>query len=334
MTQLWDNPRPQGYWPGTPNQFREATVDDCTWYATEFGFEAASETHRSVHPVKSLRKFSTDRVGGTPVAVAIRDTQDLWPEQEQVVSVYERFTRKRIITLLKRGATIIYGGDYEKLPPHYRRWTNNDKFDHACATRTLDLNNNGDERTFLYDPLGGGPTFQPYDGEWITIDNILKYCWRTGNASYWVGIIENKGDEPMKTVNLNPNQPTDSEVRVGKNTAVRVAPRTTAINKRIIWDANKWWAFIGKAGSGWRLIGWNLEESRKNIGYVHVNDIREIRKVAPLVTNVDVKTLMETNNVLQRQITQLSDDNTDLNHILKEYTDIIPHVRDELATLP
>jgi hypothetical protein len=320
MTELWDKPRPQGYWPGTPNQFREATVDDCTWYATEFGFEAASQTHRSVHPVRELRNFSTDTVGGTPVAVAIRDTQNLWLDRERVVSTYGTRTKEQIITLLKRGAVLVYGGDYEKLPQHYRRWTNNDFFNHALATKTYD---ESADRTFMYDPLGGGPTFQPYDGEWISLNNVLDYCWQAGGTTYWVGVIENRGDEPMKSVNLNPNQPTDREVRVGKNTVVRVAPRTTSEAVRTVYSAQKWLPFIGRAPGGWRLIGWNLDESGKNIGYVHFDDIEEVRNVTPLVTGTDVEALKLANEALRDERSQLTIELRDKDAMLEVVTEDI-----------
>jgi hypothetical protein len=277
---LWDNPRPIGYWPGTPNQFREPTVDDCTWYATEFAFEAASETHRSVHPVKGLRNFSSDTVGGTPVSVAIRDSLRLWPKSERVWAEYGAYSRDYLEHLLQRGVTLILGGDYEKLPAHYRRWTNNDTFDHAVACRTYRNRLPGVEQTFLYDPLGGGPTFKPYDGEWITLDALLDdYSWHFA-GKIWAGIVENKGDSPMKRVFVHPETPTNKEVTVPRGTIVREAPRTTSEKVKTIWSSTRKFPMIGAASNGWRLIGWDLEVSTGNIGYIHRDDIIGVFDVA------------------------------------------------------
>jgi len=283
MTELWDNPRPDGYWPGTPSQWREATVDDCTWYATEFAFEAASETHRSVHPVKGLREYSTDTSGGTPVSVAIRDTSKLWPRTERVHAVYGQFHRDYLERCLQQGAVLVLGGDYEKLPVHYRKWTINDKFDHAVACKTYRLKPQTDiEQTFLYDPLGGGSTLQPYDGEWITLDALLdNYTWAASSGRIWAGIVMNKGDEPMRSVNLFSQQATDKEVRCRSNTEVRVEPRIDGRRTRTIWGSKNWFSLIGTAANGWRLIGWNLDADRSNIGYIHKDDIAETRTVEP-----------------------------------------------------
>ena len=301
MTELWDNPRPLGYWPGTPSQWREPTVDDCTWYATEFAFEAASETHHSVHPVKGLRNYSTDRVGGTPVSVAIRDTSVLWPDRERVHAEYGAYKREYITRLLREGAVFVLGGDYEKLPAHYRRWTYNDTFDHAVAIKTYDEPN---DRTFLYDPLGGGRTFEPYDGEWIKMDAILRYTWQMNSTRYYAGLVQNEGDEPMKTVNLNPNHPADREVRVRPNTVVRGVPRSTGERTRQIYSGTKWWPLVGKTTNGWRLIAWDLDEDRKNIGYVHMDDITEVR-VVEMPDATDCADLEEANAMLLKSTASL-----------------------------
>lgn len=312
MTKLWDNPRPKGYWPGTPSQWNEPTIDDCTWYATEFGFEAASETHRSVHPVKGLRRFSTDTSGGTPVSVAIRDTQRLWPSRERVLSEYGTYSRRRITQLLRSGATLVFGGDYIRLPLHYRRWTNNDRFLHAIATRTIAYKN-GKARTFWYDPLGGGSTYKPYDGEWITLNDLLNhYAWKTPSGDKWyAGLILNKGDAPMKRLHLHPSQPANREVRVRGGTVVRVAPRITSDKVRVVWGEKRWYPLVGNARDNWKLIAWNLAESQANIGYIRKVDIIETKR-SPLTVPepptdpiVDVAALKLTNKALRTIVDEL-----------------------------
>jgi hypothetical protein len=285
MTELWDNPRPVGYWPGTPSQWREPTVDDCTWYATEFA-------------------FSTDTEGGTPVSVAIRDTQDLWPERERVFSQYGAYKREYITRLLTEGAVFVVGGDYEKLPKHYRRWTYNDYFNHAMAIKTYDAKH---DRTFLYDPLGGGRTYEPYDGEWISMSAILHYTWQANSTKWYAGLVQNLGDEPMKAVFVNPTHPADREVRVEANTVVRGQPRSTGERTRQIYSATKWWPVLGRTTDGWRLIAWNLDLSNKNIGYVHVNDIIEARAVAPPYSDTDCKDLEEANAMLLKSTASLQE---------------------------
>jgi hypothetical protein len=320
---LRDTPRPDGYWPGTPSQWEEPTVDDCTWYAVEFGFEAASETHRSVHPVQGLRQFSSDTVGGTPIHVAIREANRLWPTSERVHAEYGSYDRADIERFLKAGATIIWGGDYEKLPPHYRKWTNNDVFDHAMASRGFRSFNGG--QTFLYDPLGGGPLRLRYDGEWISIDALLTFNWHAGTSRYWLGVIENEGDEPLRTINVFPNHPADKEVRVRNATAVRAQPRETGERTRGFYNEDKWWPLLGNGGGGFKLIGWNLDQSNRNIGYVHTDDIIETRAVT--LTEVDSDALKLANAALRTE-------NTNLQNQLSRYGDFVDDIRESVAALP
>ena len=283
---MWDNPRPKGYWPNTPSQWREPSVDDCTWYATEFLFEAASETHRSVHPVLGLRNDSIDKVGGTTLPVALSETMRLWPTSERVTYSYGSYTRDEIVAALLSGAGILWGGDYEKLPNHYRRWTNNDVFNHAMASLTLE----DEDRTFLYDPLGGGPTRQPYDGEWITIDALLDFNWNAGYKQYSVGIVENLGEEPMRYLHLPMSSEADRVVGIRRGGAARVAPRITAAVKRKFWNEEKRWGFLGLFSGGWFLVLWE-QDGEWDFGYVHREDIiaNESVQVEPTLPEVSAE---------------------------------------------
>jgi len=300
----------------------------------EFAFEAASETHRSVHPVKGLRVHSTDTVGGTPVDVCLRDTLALWHPSERVHGIYGAYQRDYLEVMLQRGAVLVLGGDYEKLPRHYRRWTYNDTFDHAVACKTYRIKPGTNiEQTFLYDPLGGGRTFEPYDGEWISLNALLgDYTWKTGSRC-WAAIVENKGGEPMRTLNVPSNYPADKEVRVRPNTVVRVAPRTTSERTRHIWSDKKWWPLIGNSTGGWRLIAWDLDDSRKNIGYIYKDDIIDARTVEPPVTQ-DCEAIKAERDELGTTNGELLDMNDVLTQQLVQYEEVTHRVRDDLATLP
>jgi len=344
---LRDQPRPEGYWPGTPSQWREATIDDCAWYATEAAFEAASETHRSVHPVKGLRAFSSDTEGGTPISVAIRDTQRLWPASERVVSEYGAYERAYLVRLLKEGAMLVVGGYYANLPTHYRRWTNNDNFAHALACkfyRRLD----GVEYTFLYDPLGGGPTRQPYDGEWITLDALLNwFTWGTGTKKY-AGIVQNRGDDPVQRLYVSPTRPADREVRVARGVTVRKAPRTTSAEVRRVWSEERWFPLVATASNGWRLIAWDLDVDNTNIGYIHTGDIIETRQAPPPTNVVDkdayelaIKTLTAQNQSLtemqaeaERDILAQEEEITVLKLRIKRFRAVLQMLADELKKFP
>lgn len=333
MTALWDDPRPKGYWPGTPTQWREPTIDDCAWYAVEFLFEKASNTHLSLHPVLDIRAYSSDKVGGTPNTVALRDTLRLWPASEDVTYRYNGYNRADIVDALRHGAGILWGGDYENLPVHYRRWTNNDVFAHAMASLTLDVNKAGKERTFLYDPLGGGPTKQPYDGEWITIDALLDFSWNSGKL-YPIGIVENEG-ETVKYLHLGKGQKPDREVGVRRGGVARAAPRFSAGTVRKFWNADKRWPFLAKFKDGWFLVLWDQGENNWEFGYVHKDDI--IANEGVVVETTTDPTIDE----LMRAITALKDDKqtlVDANYVqsqlLTQYEEVVPRVRDDLTTLP
>ena len=302
MAQLRDKPHfsNYGYWPGTPSQWREPTVDDCTWYAGEFAWEAASNTHLSMHPVNALRNKSSDRVGGTPVSVMMREMGRLWPESEGVGWSYGARGKQAIKRALWGGAVVIVGGDYEKLPYHYRRWTNNDEFDHAVAFKFLTEHGTG-----FYDPLGGGRTYNPYDGEWIAFWSVFRdngYAWEKSDDRYYVGVVQNK-EQGMSRMFVNPTQPSNRKVRVKGNTPVYVGPSVTSKRMRTIWSA-RWVWHVGNTTNGWRLI--QVEVDAGNgiaYGYVHKSDISEMQTVAwPEVEvrpDAEYKALQDANKALQ-----------------------------------
>lgn len=260
----------QGYWPGTPNQWREATVDDCTWYATEFAFEAASDPPYSVSPTL-LRSRSTDTVGGTPISVALRDVADQWPPGFGVHYIYAAFNKDDIKRALLTGATVVAGGDYENLPLYYRRWTNNDTFAHAIAHRFL-LEGN---QTAMYDPLGGGPTRQPYDGEWIPFWALYSYSgftWRNGEF-FWVGIVDNTRKEyDVKELTLFADA-ANKVVRVKRGTPVHERPTVVSPIARKIWSESATWDTVARGPWGWRLIRWQTDAGEWLWGWVAKSDI-------------------------------------------------------------
>ena len=264
MAELRDSPRPKVYWPNTPSQWREPTVDDCTWYATEFAFQAASKNHLNMHPVKDLREKSSDTEGGTPVPVALRDTEYLWPKSEEVAYKYGQFTKAEIRRALKDEKTIVYGGDYEKLPQHYRRWTYNDTFNHAMASRDY-REVNGVGFTFLYDPLGGGPQRDFYDGEWIRLDDLLAFNW-SGSKGEYVGIVYRIRRDTM--IKGNVERRSDKYIDLPEKTDIYDAPlgeviRTT--NKPLRLD------YFGYAGGGWWAVEIWVNDGLV-IAYVKKND--------------------------------------------------------------
>jgi hypothetical protein len=206
------------------------------------------------------------------------------------------------------------------------------------AVRSYNKNQNIPQRTFLYDPLGGGPTYQPYDGEWITFNALFnRYAWKNRRGNIYAGIVENEGDIRMNRVFLHPTRPTDKAVRIEVGTVVRRDPRITSEEVRRIWSAGSWHPLVGAARHGWRLIAWNLEASESNIGYVHLNDIIETKSITlPPSTPVDVD-----NDMLRNAIQALKDDkatlknnNKALQEMLHQYETIVPRVRTDLATLP
>lgn len=255
MAELRDKPRPDTFWPGTPSQWTQPTVDDCTWYATEFGFEAGSNVHRSMHPVKDIRNHSSDTVGGTPLHVALRETARIWPDSDGVRYSYGLKPRVEIRRALKDDKTILWGGDYEKLPSHYRRWTYNDTFDHAMASRGF-RTHQGVEQTFLYDPLGGGRTFQPYDGEWIALSALYDFSWGSGTSEY-VGIIWGPGNTQQgdgdKMIKGTVERSSSKYIDLPKGTKVYDTPngkvvRTTHKDLRV--------DYMGYSGGWWMVEIW------------------------------------------------------------------------------
>lgn len=268
MAELRDKPRPTVYWPNTPTQWRESSVDDCTWYATEFAFEAASVNHLNMHPVKDLRNKSSDTSGGTPLLTALSETYRLWPKSEMAQYRYGAESRTAIRRALKDGSTIVYGGDYANLPVHYRRWTNSDTFAHAMASRDY-REVDGVGYTFLYDPLGGGPTREPYNGEWIPLSALLKFNWDNGADRYYVGTVYGYGgkDRMIKGVI---ERTSSKYVELPAGVKVYDSPdgkviRTVKVPKR--------YDYFGYVGPWWAIEIWYKEGPV--IAYIEKNETFE-----------------------------------------------------------
>ena len=291
-----------GYWPNTPSQWREPTVDDCTWYAGEFAFQAADVKHRNYHPVNDIRKESADNTGGTTVHYMTQFMYGWWPRDAELHAYYGSFGEERIIDMLEKGATFIVGGDYEKLPVHYRRWTNNDHFNHAVAIRFYDANT---ERTAMYDPLGGGPQRSEYDGEWINLERLLSgYWWRGGNG--WVaGVVGRYKKDKIVKPFMKPEEVT-RQLRAKSRSFIYEGPSTLSPLERRIWSDKNWWATLGRAEGGWFLILWRDKENNEvRWGYIHRDDILEQREVQPCLTSDPADDLVAQVENLQSEVDRL-----------------------------
>ena len=317
MATLRDNPpfSDFGWWPNTPSQWREPTVDDCTWYAGEFAFQAADIKHRNYHPVNDIRNKSADTKGGTTVQYMTSFMYDFWPRDARLHAYYGSFGENRIIDMLEKGATFIVGGDYEKLPVHYRRWTNNDLFDHAVAIRFYDADR---ERTAMYDPLGGGVARQPYDGEWISLEALLRGYWWRGGSGWVAGVVGPYREEPIVKSFVRPEE-ASRELRSKARSYVYEGPSTLSPLERRIWSDQNWWPVIGRAAGGWFLILWRDKESNEmRHGYIHRDDVLEQREVE--------QPPVAAEGILQR-VSDLEAEVARLTHVSQLQADVINTVR-------
>jgi hypothetical protein len=276
-----------GYWPNTPSQWREPTVDDCTWYAGEFAYQAADTLHRNFHPVNDIRNQSSDRVGGTPVDVMLRDMQAFWPEDSGVGYSYGQWKLRDIKRALQSNASVVVGGDYEKLPLHYRRWTNNDYFDHAMTVRFLRRRKDGVEMTALYDPLGGGNQRDPYDGEWIPLRAIFgdedDYTWRHRDGLWWTGVVDNRRRKDMMKRIFFDAQDTQREAQVFKGTPIYDEPTVISAKNKVLMDDTKFYKLAGRVNADWfAIFSWNKVSQGHDIKYVAASDLKTLRPRAPV----------------------------------------------------
>jgi hypothetical protein len=237
-------------------------------------------------------------VGGTPVAVALRDTGEFWPDRENVSWEYSAYSKFELERALRSGAVLVVGGDYESLPFHYRRWTNNDNFDHAIALKFLTPVNT----TKMYDPLGGGPTNQPYDGEWIDFDAIFNpsgFCWRGVDEKYMCGIVQNteEGETSMDTMYLDQDTPATRMMRVKDKTKVYDKPTVTSDMVKTFWNADTWRWLAGTA-PGWKMTLYkNVSDTEWQAGYVQAEEVLEV-KDAPVEIDPDVARIKELETTL------------------------------------
>ena len=307
MSDMRTLPPPPGYWPPTPSQWTEVTVDDCTWFAGEFAWQSGSDIHRSMHPVDDLRAKSTDRVGGTPINVMMNEIDRLWPARDGVGWRYGSHSTQEIKRALTGGAAVIVGGDYEKLPPHYKRWTNNDVFDHAMTIKFL----LDDGRVRLYDPLGGGPARLPYDGEWIPFEALFAgnygFNWQEPTGAYPTGFVQNltEGAPEVDKLFLDQEHPATREMRVKDRTPVYKKPSITSLRVKTFWNETVW-RWLAGATEGWRITVYqDVGSTDWKVGYVNNIDVIETR-TAELPADDHLETIETLTTQLNEERDQLA----------------------------
>lgn len=266
-----------GYWPNTPSQWREPTVDDCTWYAGEFAFQAADDRHRNFHPVKDFRIHSADNTGGTTIEYMMKFMGKRWPDNAKLVYAYGSFNEQSIVEILQQGGTFVVGGHYDNLPRHYKRWTNSNNFNHAIAVRFYDEKT---ERVAMYDPLGGGVQRAPYDGEWIKLETLLNGFWWTGGKGWVAGAVTPQKEGRFMKPTIDFETAATRAVRLRKGSRIRSEPSALSSKQRTVWSDNKLWPTIGRI-DGFALVTWKDAEDNWKWGYVHRTNILEEVDVQP-----------------------------------------------------
>lgn len=276
-----------------------------------------------MHPVLELRNKSIDTVGGTDPHVMMKEMERLWPKGQHVGWRYGTWTVRELKRALAGGASILIGGDYEKLPHHYRRWTNNDNFNHEMMVKTIETRVGGVDTTFLYDPLGGGPQRDPYDGEWIAFDQLFgpdKFTWRAAGG-FVAGIVQNKEFNAMRTVFAKATR----EVRVKMGTPVYKRPTSAIAHHKKLWRSENWRPNYGITYNGWRLIEYKVEDE-VFYGYINKLDIIESRTVQddPRITaTVDCTALIEENAALEADNADLTAANNNLTATITAVQDVV-----------
>jgi hypothetical protein len=251
-----------------------------------------------MHPVKDLREHSSDTVGGTPIDVALWETKRLWPKDQHADFEYSPYPLYMLVRALHDGGTLVLGGNYQNLPPHYRRWTNNDNFAHALAVRALSEDSTP-LSTFLYDPLGGGSTLQPYDGEWISINAILnEFTWKNRFGNIWAGIVANRRAPTMKKLHLYPPAKTDREVRLEVGTNGYQSTSILSPSIKQFNNSDKWRQTLGLLEGGWYAVLLYVGEDRPySVVYVRKEGVLQMRETEK--TKVDTDALVLANRALQ-----------------------------------
>jgi hypothetical protein len=284
-----------------------------------------------MHPVKDLRVKSTDTEGGTPVPVMMSEMARLWPVKEDVASEYGAFSAAELKKALREVAVVVVGGDYQKLPFHYRRWTSNDKFAHAIAIKFL----LEDGRTRMYDPLGGGPTREPYDGEWIPFDAIFDgkegFGWSAIDGRYYAGVVQNKNEAPMEKMYLDPDRPVTRVMRTRDGTLVYEQPDKASKRIKIYWNADKVRWLYGSAGMGWRITVFKNETGDWVKGYLDVEDIVYVgdapaTPVTPCPPCEDVEPYKTTIASQKEEMDVMNADILDLQNAVEQALDILKSV--------
>jgi hypothetical protein len=310
-----DTPPPDlAYKTKTKNQFNAKTVDDCVWYAVNDAYEYVT---RGVHQVASPEAFRRASSGTISGPSKLSDVLSAFAKRFPFGVNYDQspvsasWNREACITALTRGACLVFVGDYEKLPKYYRRWTNNDIFDHAVNAKTfrrdVKLYTGSMGSTWFYDPLGGGTNDREYEGEWIAIESLTdEFAWKIG-SNIAVAFIDTYTEEDMFTVSKG--QTTTRIARVKAGTKLMKMPEASSgVAKTLKNEQNL--PLLGVVNSKWSIVISDIPNLNAPKGvYVHQTDILKIESIPAPATD---EQLVQENVALLKENDQLSAKNVEL----------------------
>lgn len=326
-----DTPKPDlKYKTKTLNQFQAKTVDDCVWYAVNDTYEYVTEGKVHVKDPEEFRKESTGSASGpSKLSIVLAKFSARFPDAVSFTqSPGQGFTKDQAVAALEQGAGLVVLGDYENLPVYYRRWTNNDKFDHAVGARLFNpdhkLFKGSRGSTWMYDPLGGGHNNNPYDGEWIAVEWLFDdFAWRTGTRVS-IAVIDEFTEETMISVDKDQTAPRTATIKAG--TEVRKDPDAAspvATKFKNQTDV----PYIGTTRDGWHAILTKVDNLLAlKVAYVYKTAIKTIKDVPAtptddelLLENAQLRELIEQRDLTIKMVNQrLSTANTRLKKIDKE----------------
>lgn len=307
-----DTPKPElDYITKTMNQFQARTVDDCVWYATNEATERVTRGAAYVKDPEAFRKQSTGTISGPSKLSVVSDAfLDKFPGTFDFIQspIDERLTKDQAIARLVAGATIVVLGDYEKLPKYYRRWTNNDRFDHATTTTLFNpdhkLYKGSQGSTWFYDPLGGGPSNKAYRGEWIDVESVFDdFAWHTGTAIS-IGVFDQYTEEIMITVHRDQTAPRLVTIKAG----TEVMKEPSAASKGATKFKNQVVVpYVGHPNADWHAILTKVDNAvALKIAYVHKSRVTKVEEAPVVPTDPQLKA---ENEALKKQVLDLGNAN-------------------------
>ncbi len=237
--------------------------------------DGASAGEYWMPPILLRKKYDPDLTGGSNYVDVAQQWHRTFPKGPvPVINMQDQ----KLLTATRSGAFAVVVGNEMNFPPYYRRWTNDDTFHHAvavcCYTPSVKLGNSKLGSLWLYDPLGGGPNREPYDGEWISVEDLFGFAFHQGSTIYCTVMSPTAIEDRMIVVTSDYSLPLIARVKA--NAPIMETP--TATSREVTKSKNEQTLpYYGTVAGddNWASVRTSFD-GKTRLAYVHASQLLDV----------------------------------------------------------